>query len=86
MHINRRTFALSVAALGLSGCTSAVASGPARAKAVTSDLRPVSNSAYSAWVRGFYPRAKVKGISTSTLRAAFRNTGYLPGMVKRDRD
>jgi membrane-bound lytic murein transglycosylase B len=86
MHINRRIFALGVAALGLSGCTSTVASGPARAKAVTSDLRPVSNSAYSAWVRGFYPRAKAKGISASTLRAAFRNTGYLPGVVKRDRN
>jgi membrane-bound lytic murein transglycosylase B len=86
MHINRRIFALGVAALGLSGCTSTVASGPARVKAVTSDLRPVSNSAYSAWVRGFYPRAKAKGISASTLRAAFRNTGYLPGVVKRDRN
>jgi membrane-bound lytic murein transglycosylase B len=86
MHISRRTFALSVAALGLSGCTSAVASGPARAKAVTSDLRTVSNGAYSAWVRGFYPRAKSQGISASTLRKAFRNTGYLPGVVKRDRN
>ena len=86
MHINRRTFALSVAALGLSGCTSAVASGPARAKAVTSDLRPVSNGAYNAWVRNFYPCAKSKGISASTLRKAFRNTGYLPGVVKRDRN
>gem|GEM_PF-2309259 len=45
MHINRRTFALRVAMLGLSGCTNAVASGPARAKSVASDLRPVSNGA-----------------------------------------
>ena len=52
---------------------------------MTPDLRTIPNGAYSAWVRDFYPRAKSKGISASTLHKSFRNTGYLPSVVKRDR-
>ena len=88
MQLTRRYFALSVAALGLSGCSSATPTSPVRNRAsgLPADLRPVPNSAYDAWVRGFFVRAKAKGISDATLRSGFRDTGYLPGVVKRDRN
>ena len=50
------------------------------------DLRPVPNSAYDAWVASFRERAAAQGISQSTLATAFRGTGYLPGVVTRDRN
>lgn len=88
MQLTRRHFALGVAALGLSGCSSATPTSPVRNRAsgLPADLRPVPNSAYDAWVRGFFGRAKAKGISDATLRSGFRDTGYLPGVVKRDRN
>jgi lytic murein transglycosylase len=46
----------------------------------------VPNSNYDAWVKSFRGRAAGKGISDATLREAFRGTGYLPGVVKRDRN
>ncbi len=49
------------------------------------DLRPVPNSAYDAWVASFRGRAAEQGIAQSTLSAAFQGTGYLPGVVTRDR-
>jgi membrane-bound lytic murein transglycosylase B len=87
-HLTRRHFVLSLAALGLSGCGNAASTGttPTRNKGLPSDLQPVPNSAYASWVRSFRQRAKAKGISDATLSAGFRNTGYLPGVVKRDRN
>lgn len=88
MHLTRRHFALSVATLGLAGCGSAAPTSPIRnrASSLPEDLHPIPNSAYDAWVRGFLGRARGKGISNATLTAAFRGTGYLPGVVKRDRN
>ncbi|MFX0546486.1 lytic murein transglycosylase [Roseovarius sp. S1116L3] len=67
--------------LGMAGA--AEASGPT---ALPDDLRPVPNAAYDAWVAGFRSRAGGYGISNATLASAFRGTGYLPGVVKRDRN
>ena len=53
---------------------------------VPDDLQPVRNANYDAWVRGFRARAANQGISQSTLDAGFRGAGYLPGVVKRDRN
>ncbi|WP_209427888.1 lytic murein transglycosylase [Pararhodobacter sp. SW119] len=87
MQINRRLFGLGLVSLGLSACSgpflgsrsaSTVADLPA-------DLRPVPNSAYDAWVASFRGRAAEQGIAQSTLSAAFQGTGYLPGVVTRDR-
>jgi lytic murein transglycosylase len=50
------------------------------------DLRPVPNAAYDTWVAAFRGRAVSQGISQNTLSAAFRGTGYLPGVVTRDRN
>ncbi|WP_439523903.1 lytic murein transglycosylase [Marivita sp.] len=88
MQINRRIFGLGFLGLGLAGCSGALprsvtTNGPA---GLPADLRPVPNSAYDAWVSAFRGRAAAQGISQGTLAAAFRGTGYLPGVVTRDRN
>ena len=50
------------------------------------DLRPVPNAGYDAWVAAFKGRASAQGISGNTLAQGFRGAGYLPGVVKRDRN
>jgi lytic murein transglycosylase len=88
MQISRRTFTISLSALALSACSSAAPTATARQRntGLPDDLRPSNNTAYDAWVRAFMPRARSAGISDSTLTTAFRGTGYLPGVVKRDRN
>ena len=88
MQINRRLFGLGLLGFGLSACSRAV---PARVSTqaptgLPDDLRPVPNAAYDAWVAAFRGRAAAQGISQSTLDTAFRGTGYLPGVVTRDRN
>lgn len=92
--LSRRSFGFGLAAFGLVSCgnvTSAnqrvgAAAGAQAKPGLPEDLRPAANAGYDAWVKDFYPRAKAKGISEATLRAGFRNAGYLPGVVKRDRN
>ncbi len=93
-QVSRRCFGLGFAAFGLVACgnvTSAnqrVNSGgsPVIQPGLPADLQPTPNAGYDKWVEGFYPRAQAKGITEATLRAGFRNAGYLPGVVKRDRN
>lgn len=56
------------------------------ATGLPADLRPVPNPRYDAWVASFRSRALRQGISERTLEEAFRGTGYLPGVVRRDRE
>ncbi|MFK7765406.1 MAG: lytic murein transglycosylase [Roseobacter sp.] len=85
MRITRRDFGLGLCAAGLSACGSVnTTSGAARS--VPDDLQPVPNRGYDAWVAAFKPRARAAGISENTLDRAFRGTGYLPGVVRRDRN
>ncbi|MCE8006383.1 lytic murein transglycosylase [Aestuariivita sp.] len=88
MTLKRRSFGLGLAALTLSACGSRAPSlATARpAQGLPDDLRPEPNGAYDAWVAAFRPRAAAQGISDATLSAAFRGTGYLPGVVRRDRN
>jgi len=88
MNTSRRAFTLGVAAFGLAACSTggATARGPSAATGLPADLRPQRNAGYDAWVASFRTRAASRGISASTLSAAFRGTGYLPGVVKRDRN
>lgn len=88
MNITRRHFGFGLAALGLSACSSTVpaGSGPSGTSGLPADLRRVPNAGYDAWVAAFRTRAEARGISSATLRAAFRGAGYLPGVVKRDRN
>ena len=87
MKTDRRLFGLGLVCFGLAACTRP---GPGRVGAtppvvLPDDLRPAANSAYDAWVVSFRGRAAAQGISQSTLASAFRGTGYLPGVVTRDR-
>ncbi len=61
-------------------------SGSSGSTGLPADLRPAPNAGYDAWVASFRSRAGARGISQSTLRAAFRGAGYLPGVVTRDRN
>ncbi|MGB0659065.1 MAG: lytic murein transglycosylase [Mangrovicoccus sp.] len=71
-------------ATALFGCSStgSVSAG----SGLPADLQPQLNSGYSAWVVKFKKRAVAKGISQPVLTEAFRNSGYLPGVVARDRN
>lgn len=89
MNNSRRTFSLGLVALGLTACTTGGGSstaGPAANAGLPADLRPQSNAGYDAWVAAFKTRAVRAGISPTTLSAGFRGAGYLPGVVKRDRN
>ena len=93
MNLTRRTTLLGLVAFGLAACggnstafEARAATGSASGGALPDDLRPVPNAAYDAWVSAFRTRAGAQGIPASTLNAGFRGTGYLPGVVKRDRN
>ena len=87
MHTSRRQFGLGALALWLAGCGGASTGGGGGSRSsLPDDLKPVPNAAYDAWVGQFKPRARAAGISDSTLTRAFAGTGYLPGVVRRDRN
>lgn len=89
MMTTRRKFLFGLGAMSLSACSMGEGgfSDPStNGNVLPADLRPQANAGYDTWVRGFRSRAAGQGISTSTLNAAFRGTGYLPGVVKRDRN
>ncbi len=87
MRSTRRTVLFGLGALGVSACGNSVGlRGPGGAAGLPADLRPVPNPGYEAWVNSFRSRAEGQGITRATLDAGFRGTGYLPGVVTRDRD
>ncbi|MEL6807122.1 MAG: lytic murein transglycosylase [Pseudomonadota bacterium] len=89
MTLTRRTTLLGLGALGLAACGGggvSVAPANATGGALPADLQPTPNAAYDAWVRAFRARAGAQGLSDATLATGFRGTGYLPGVVKRDRN
>ncbi len=88
MAINRRHFSFGLAALGLAGCagTSTSRGSTSVSSSLPSDLMPVRNSGYDAWTASFRARAASQGFSQDLLATAFRGAGYLPGVVKRDRN
>jgi len=88
MNITRRHFGVGLTALGLSACSSNLTSVQPQSGGggLAAELRPTPNAGYYAWVASFKSRAGGYGLSDATLRAGFRGTGYLPGVVKRDRN
>ncbi len=87
ISVSRRIFTLGLGLASLSACsgtTSAIRS--ATPVAATNRFRPTPNPAFDAWVGGFRTRAAAKGISQSTLSTAFRDVGYLPDVIERDRN
>ncbi len=88
MTINRRVFGFGAISLGVAACSRL---GPTHLREDTpeglpDDLLPARNSDYDTWVAAFRDRAIAQGISQSTLSAAFRGAGFLPGVVTRDRN
>ncbi len=89
MLVNRRSFSVGLAAFGLTGCAgpdSASRSGSGKPSTLPDDLRPVRNAEYEAWVKRFRSRALNQGFSEELVSSAFKGTGYLPGVVTRDRN
>lgn len=88
MGMTRRHFGLGVAAISLAACNGTTTQGTSGPKStgLPADLKPVPNAGYDAWVAAFKTRAGERGISSATLTTGFRGAGYLPGVVKRDRN
>ncbi|MDW3225183.1 MAG: lytic murein transglycosylase [Paracoccaceae bacterium] len=89
MTFTRRWFGISLLASSLAACSNGLSSTsnrPTRTTGLPDDLRPVANAGYDAWVSAFRARAGAQGISEATLNAGFNGTGYLPGVIKRDRN
>ncbi len=87
MSMTRRHFGISIAALGLAACGDMRGLDRAEARTpLAEDLRPVPNAGYDAWVASFRARAGGHGISDGTLSRGFRDAGYLPGVITRDRN
>jgi len=84
MTINRRLVIAGLGATWLAGC-GGTPGDRGDASPLPADLRPQSNRAYDAWVAAFRGRATSQGISAGTFDAAFREAGFLPGVVTRDR-
>jgi peptidoglycan lytic transglycosylase B len=85
MIMNRRTVSFGLAATVLSACSGGNSTVPVPKKQEP-QMQAVANSGYDTWVAGFRSRAASGGISQSTLTAALRNAGYLPGVIERDRN
>lgn len=79
--LSRRTMTMGMIAATLTSCGAA-----STAPAPATTMRPVPNPGFDAWVAGFRGRAAAAGISAATLDRAFRSAGYLPDVIKRDRN
>lgn len=88
MKTSRRSLLIGATALGLSGCIPArpLVTSQAASSPLDPDLLPTPNASYDAWVAAFRTQAQARGISAATLSRAFRGTGFLPGVVERDRN
>ncbi|OWU84630.1 murein transglycosylase [Oceanicola sp. 22II-s10i] len=91
MQITRRRWITMTGAAALvAGCGGGgglrSGGGSPATTAMDPTLRPAPNPAYDSWVASFKGRAAGRGISQSTLSAAFADAGYLPGVVERDRN
>ncbi|MDU8945504.1 lytic murein transglycosylase [Ovoidimarina sediminis] len=89
MKINRRNFSAGLAVFGIAGCSGAdpfSVEEVGLASDLPPDLRPTPNARYEEWVADFRARAVRQGYSESLVSSAFRGTGYLPGVVERDRN
>ncbi|MGR3504027.1 lytic murein transglycosylase [Pseudaestuariivita sp.] len=84
---SRRSLILGAAALGaLAACGGSPAPRRAAPAAAPARFRTVANPGYSAWVAGFQARARAAGIPESVLARAFRGTGFIPEVVRLDRN
>jgi lytic murein transglycosylase len=84
MKMQRRHFLLASVAAAVQACSGGAATRPiVRAEPA---MRPAANAGWSAWVAGFKSRASAAGISGPVIERGFRNAGFLPGVIERDRN
>ena len=85
MAYSRRFILAGLSALSLAACQSGgtAASTPRNA---SGELRAVRNARFDAWVPGAKKRMIARGLPVSAVNRAFRDLGYLPGVVARDRN
>ena len=86
MSVSRRFVGLGLAAIALTGCVSSGGTAQTAANSAAPGMRPIPNAGYDQWVQGFQSRAAARGIPQSTINAAFRGAGFLPGVIDRDRN
>lgn len=83
--MDRRGFTLGAAGLvALSACGAAPRAPLPAADAAS--FRPQPNAAYDAWVAAFRGRAAAQGIDARVLDVAFRDAGFIPEVIERDRN
>jgi len=84
MQVTRRNFSLGLTAFGLSAC---VGGGGVSHRASAPAVMPmVPDAGFDAWVQAFRPRAIAKGVSDATFSTAFRASGFIPGVIEKDRN
>ena len=84
MQTTRRAFTMSLAGV-LAACTTGAGRGGLGRRPEEAALPFAANAGFDAWVAAFRSRAAARGIAPRTLDAAFRNAGFIPGVVARDR-
>ena len=85
MIYSRRFILAGMSALSLVACQSGGAGGSA-VRSTQGGMRVAPNARFDAWVPGAKKRMIARGLSPSTVNRAFRDVGFLPGVVERDRN
>lgn len=84
MQTSRRAALVLIAASAVAGCATHAPATPTSPE-LPPDLLPVPNAGFDAWLKAFAARARGAGLTQATLAAALDGTGYLPGVITRDR-
>ena len=84
MQVTKRTTLAGLGALLLSACVGGGARTGAVAARNTPSYRATPNAGFDAWVAAF--RARTTAIDPRVMDAAFRNAGFLPEVIERDRN
>lgn len=84
MQTSRRAALVLIASSAVAGCATHAPATPTSPE-LPPDLLPVPNAGFDAWLKAFAARARGAGLTQATLAAALDGTGYLPGVITRDR-
>ncbi len=84
--ITRRIFTSAALAALVAACVDGGGAGPAGPSGEAAPPRPVPNAGWDAWVVAYKERAAGRGISRGVIEAAFRDAGYLPQVIEKDRN
>ena len=86
MQASRRTFTLGALMALASGCGGGAARFETTPVRREPSMPSIPNAGWDAWVAAFKGRAVGQGISQGVIDQAFRNAGFLPGVIERDRN